>query len=193
MSIMRSAREFFFGPDDEAYYEYDEASDYDRREGYREPGARDDVRDGGYRDLPPRREAVAARDYGYDREPLRETGGARGREYDGYQAAVAPQVASAPAVNPNPTVIALSLVSYDEARKMGEAFRDGDVVVFEITDAERSVAKRIIDFSAGLCFALRGQMKNVTAKIDTDRKIFAIVPEHAQLTSIDLERAAGLR
>lgn len=47
MSIMRSAREFFFGPDDEAYYEYDEASDYDRREGYREPGARDDVRDGG--------------------------------------------------------------------------------------------------------------------------------------------------
>ena len=105
MSIMRSAREFFFGPDDEAYYEYDEASDYDRREGYREPGVRDDVRDGGYRDLPPRREAVAARDYGYDREPLRETSGARGREYDGYQTAVAPQVASAPAVNPNPTVV----------------------------------------------------------------------------------------
>ena len=192
MSIMRSAKEFFFGPEDDAYYEYEEAADYDRRDGYRDAPMRDDARDGGYRDVPPRRE-VAGRDYGYDREPLREPEAApapgRARSYDGYQAAPA----AGPAVNPTPSVVALSLVSYDEARKLGEAFRDGDVVVFEITDAERGVAKRIIDFSAGLCFALRGQMKNVTAKLDTDRKIFAIVPEQAQVTSIDLERAAGLR
>lgn len=188
MSIMRSAKEFFFGPEDDAYYEYDEAADYDRREGYREAPMRDEPRDGAYRDLPPRREAAGARDYGYEREPLREAAPSRGRSYDDYAVA-----APTPAVNPEPAVVALSLMSYDEARKMGEAFRDGDVVVFEITDAERGVAKRIIDFSAGLCFALRGQMKNVTAKLETDRKIFAIIPEHAQVTSIDLERAAGLR
>ncbi|MEY8209654.1 cell division protein SepF [Corynebacterium sp. MNWGS58] len=189
MSIMRFAKEFFYGPEDDAYYEYDEAADYDRRDGYRDASPREDSREAAYRDVPPRREVAGARDYGYERDSLREPAAARPRGYDDYQAAVRP----APAVAAEPSVVALSLVSYDEARKMGEAFRDGDIVVFEITDAERGVAKRIIDFSAGLCFALRGQMKNITAKLETDRKIFAIIPEQAQVTNIDLERAAGLR
>ena len=60
MSIMRSAKEFFFGPEDDAYYEYEEAADYDRRDGYLDAPMRDDARDGGYRDLPPRREVAGA-------------------------------------------------------------------------------------------------------------------------------------
>ncbi|HKM25403.1 MAG TPA: cell division protein SepF, partial [Corynebacterium sp.] len=53
--------------------------------------------------------------------------------------------------------------------------------------------KRIVDFAAGLCYALRGKMVNVTRNIDTDRTVFAITPEGAEFSQIELERAAKLR
>lgn len=54
-----------------------------------------------------------------------------------------------------PTIVAISLTSFNDAAKVGEPFRDGDAVVFELTDAEKATAKRFIDFAAGLCFGLR--------------------------------------
>lgn len=92
-----------------------------------------------------------------------------------------------------PTIVAISLTSYNDAQKVGEPFRDGDAVVFELTDADRGAAKRFIDFAAGLCFGLRGRMVNLTKGMETDRKVFAIIPEHAELSTLALERAAGLR
>lgn len=92
-----------------------------------------------------------------------------------------------------PTIVPISLTSYTEAAGIGDPFRDGDAVVFELTDADKANAKRLIDFAAGLCFGLRGQMKNLTKKMDTERVVFAIIPENAKLSTIELERAAGLR
>lgn len=92
-----------------------------------------------------------------------------------------------------PTIVEVSLVSYEEAKKIGEPFRDGDAVVFELTDADRGEAKRIIDFAAGLCFGLSGQMTKLTRGMDTERNVFAIVPTGAGISSLELERAAGLR
>ena len=92
-----------------------------------------------------------------------------------------------------PTIVPISLTSFNEAQGVGEPFRDGDVVVFELTDADFKVAKRIIDFAAGLCFGLRGSMMNLTKKMDTARRVFAIVPEDTHVSTFDLERAAGLR
>lgn len=91
-----------------------------------------------------------------------------------------------------PTIVAISLTSYNDAAKVGEPFRDGDAVVFEITDADHSAAKRFVDFAAGLCFALEGRMLNLTKGLGTSRKVFAIVPKQAVISSLELERAAGL-
>lgn len=85
------------------------------------------------------------------------------------------------------TIVPVDLRSYKEATMIGEPFRDGDAVVFDLNRMERGEAKRIIDFSAGICFALRGQMK----KLGT--MVFAVVPENAVVSTIDLERAARLR
>lgn len=92
-----------------------------------------------------------------------------------------------------PTIVPISLTTYNDAPKIGEPFRDGDAVVFELTDAEKSAAKRFIDFAAGLCFALRGRMVDLTKGLDTDRRVFAIVPERANISTLELERAAQLR
>ena len=85
-----------------------------------------------------------------------------------------------------PTIVALSLVSFDDAAKVGGPFRDGDAVVFELTDADRGSAKRFVDFAAGLCFALEGRMKNLTKGVDTSRKVFAIVPKGADISTVEL-------
>ena len=92
-----------------------------------------------------------------------------------------------------PTIVALSLVSFDDAAKVGAPFRDGDAVVFELTDADKASAKRFVDFAAGLCFGLEGRMLNLTKGMDTDRRVFAIVPKGADISTLELERAAHLR
>ncbi|WIM66967.1 cell division protein SepF [Corynebacterium breve] len=92
-----------------------------------------------------------------------------------------------------PAVVAVALRSYDEAKEIGEPFRDGDAVVMDLTELDRDARKAVVDFSAGLCFALRGQMHNLTRYSDTDRRVFAIVPENARITTLELERAAKLR
>ena len=84
-------------------------------------------------------------------------------------------------------VVRVSLRSYTEASRIGEPFRDGDVVVFDITEVQRADAKRIVDFAAGVCFGLRGKMEKVAPRV------FAVIPENAHVSQMELERAANLR
>ena len=84
-------------------------------------------------------------------------------------------------------VVRVSLRSYTEASRIGEPFRDGDVVVFDITEVQSADAKRIVDFAAGVCFGLRGKMEKVAPRV------FAFIPENAHVSQMELERAANLR
>lgn len=55
--------------------------------------------------------------------------------------------------------------SYNDARRIGEEFRAGSPVIMNLTEMDDSDAKRIVDFAAGLVFALRGTMERVTQKV----------------------------
>ena len=96
-----------------------------------------------------------------------------GRSYSGYSQ---PRYES--------SVVTVRLNSYQEARQLGEPFRDGDAVVFDMTAMDTADARRIVDFAAGLVFNARGTMEKV------GRKTFAIIPEGMDITVADLERAA---
>lgn len=85
-----------------------------------------------------------------------------------------------------PTIVNVIISEYAEATKIGEPFRDGDAVVFDIADMTTDDARRIVDFAAGLCFALRGRMEKL------DSRIFAVVPEGADITGYELKRATRL-
>ena len=98
-----------------------------------------------------------------------------------------------PSYQPEAKIVAVEVSSYSEAAQIGEPFRDGDAVVFDMTRMEPGENKRIVDFAAGLCYALRGRMVNVSKNVDTDRQVFAIVPEGADFSQVELERSAKLR
>lgn len=55
--------------------------------------------------------------------------------------------------------------SYNDARRIGEDFRDGVPVIMNLTELEDADAKRIIDFAAGLIFGLHGSIEKVSNKV----------------------------
>lgn len=55
--------------------------------------------------------------------------------------------------------------TYDEAQLVGRALRDGVPVVLNLTGVPESVAYRIVDFSAGVVFGVRGSIERVTPRV----------------------------
>ena len=69
--------------------------------------------------------------------------------------------------------------SYNDARLIGESFRDGTPVIINLSDMSDDDAKRLVDFSSGLIFGLHGGIERVTAKV------FLLSPEHIEVIGED--------
>ena len=89
-------------------------------------------------------------------------------------------------------IISVRPRDYNDAKDIGEPFRDGDAVVMDLSSVDKPTAMRLIDFAAGLCFAARGKMHKLSRTGD-EHLVFAIVPENARTTVSELERAAHIR
>lgn len=74
--------------------------------------------------------------------------------------------------------------TYNEARTIGEHFRDGTPVIMNLTEMVDSDAKRVVDFAAGLVFGLRGSFERVT------NKVFLLSPANVEVTAEDKARIA---
>lgn len=55
--------------------------------------------------------------------------------------------------------------SYNDARRIGEEYREGVPVIMNLSELEDADAKRIIDFAAGLVFGTRGSIDRITNKV----------------------------
>jgi cell division inhibitor SepF len=95
-----------------------------------------------------------------------------------------PEQARVPARDPLSRITTLHPTSYAEARGIGEAYRDGMPVIMNLTEMENADAKRLVDFAAGLAFALRGSMDKVT------NKVFLLSPPDVDVTAEDRRRIA---
>lgn len=73
--------------------------------------------------------------------------------------------------------------TYNEAKNIGESFRDGTPVIMNLSDLDDSDAKRLVDFAAGLVFGLQGTIERVT------NKVFLLSPAHVEVTSDDGDTA----
>ena len=69
--------------------------------------------------------------------------------------------------------------TYNEARTIGERFREGMPVIMNLSEMDDADAKRLVDFAAGLSFGLRGSIERVTAKV------FLISPQDVAVTAED--------
>ncbi len=76
--------------------------------------------------------------------------------------------------------------TYNDAKTIGEAFREGTPVIMNLTDMGDADAKRLVDFAAGLVFGLHGAIERVTAKV------FLLSPEHVEVTAEDRDGEAAV-
>ena len=81
-------------------------------------------------------------------------------------------------------ITTLHPTTYNEARTIGEHFRDGVPVIMNLTEMAEADAKRLVDFAAGLAFGLRGTMERVT------NRVFLLSPANVQVTAEDKARIA---
>jgi cell division inhibitor SepF len=71
-------------------------------------------------------------------------------------------------------------VSFGEAQDIGERFRTGQPVIIDLRETDRESAKRLIDFSSGLAFALKGDIKKVQDRVFLLRPNGVDVPNDEQ-------------
>ncbi len=74
--------------------------------------------------------------------------------------------------------------TYNEARTIGEHFREGTPVIMNLTEMIDSDAKRLVDFAAGLIFGLHGSIDRVT------NRVFLLCPANVEVTAEDKARIA---
>jgi cell division inhibitor SepF len=74
--------------------------------------------------------------------------------------------------------------TYNEARTIGEHFREGTPVIMNLTEMVDSDAKRLVDFAAGLIFGLHGSIERVT------NKVFLLSPANVEVAAEDKARIA---
>ena len=111
------------------------------------------------------------------RRPLEDTG--RSRSAVALDTAP-PRIAPVPAPQADTyRITTLHPRTYNEARTIGEHFRQGTPVIMNLTEMDDTDAKRLVDFAAGLIFGLHGSIERVT------NKVFLLSPEHVEVTAED--------
>ena len=101
----------------------------------------------------------------------------------------APSVSSPTGVAPRATaplsrITTLHPRTYNEARVIGENFRDGVPVIMNLSEMADDDAKRLVDFAAGLVFSVHGTIERVT------NKVFLLSPPNVDVAAEDKQRIA---
>lgn len=141
-----------------------------------------------------RREVADYEDYDEYAEaevvPVRRVAAGRGWEEPEPRAAVAHETYREPAYRELPEepasyrITTLHPRTYNEARTIGEHFRESVPVIMNLTEMDDADAKRLVDFAAGLSFGLRGSIERVT------NKVFLLSPQNVHVTAEDKARIA---
>jgi cell division inhibitor SepF len=95
-----------------------------------------------------------------------------------------------PAAHPSPAAVPMSRITtlhprtYNEARVIGENYRDGIPVIMNLSEMTDGEAKRLVDFAAGLVFSVRGSIERVT------NKVFLLTPPNVSVAAEEKQRIA---
>ena len=165
----RRARDERF--DDDGYARGYEDRDYDEPPSYR----------GGYEE--PRFDARLRGPRDFDR-PMPRLGALRGSTRGALAMDPRRMAALFEEGSPLSKITTLRPKDYSEARTIGERFRDGTPVIMDLVTMDNADAKRLVDFAAGLAFALRGSFDKVATKV------FLLSPADIDVTAEERRRIA---
>jgi cell division inhibitor SepF len=71
---------------------------------------------------------------------------------------------------------------FNEARDLGERFKDGVPVIMNLQGTEDSIARRLVDFASGLVFAHNGKIELVA------QRVYLLTPADVEVSAEERER-----
>ena len=71
---------------------------------------------------------------------------------------------------------------FNEARDLGERFKDGVPVIMNLQGTEDSIARRLVDFASGLVFAQNGKIELVA------QRVYLLTPADVEVSAEERER-----
>ena len=180
MSFWKKTMDYLgLGPDD-AYDDYDDQAEPEppttvvaflrRRRSQRSAAvAGEDLADGVRRDRvrtvpgPPELPVPRLRVAGAGAPPARPA--RRLRDAQPPAAAAGRAVAAPPAPPSSTEPATVRPRRFDQAQELADRFKEGQPVIMNLEAAERDVARRLIDFASGVCYALDGSMEKVATGV----------------------------
>ena len=86
---------------------------------------------------------------------------------------------------PRPTMGAIHRAEprrFNEAREIGERYRQGIPVIMNLQATEDSTARRLVDFASGLVFGLDGKIEMVA------QRVYLLTPANLEVSAEERER-----
>jgi cell division inhibitor SepF len=71
---------------------------------------------------------------------------------------------------------------FNEARDVGERFKEGIPVIMNLQGTEDSIARRLVDFASGLVFGLDGKIEMVA------NRVYLLTPANMEVSAEERER-----
>jgi cell division inhibitor SepF len=71
---------------------------------------------------------------------------------------------------------------FNEARELGEKFKEGVPVIMNLQGTEDSIARRLVDFASGLVFGLNGKIELVASRV------YLLTPQDIEVSAEERER-----
>lgn len=83
-------------------------------------------------------------------------------------------------------VAQVEVTTFEDVEAVGARYRTGQAVLFDLARATGGTPRRVVDFVAGLTYALRGELTKVGARA------FLLVPEGVRVTAEERRRLSEL-
>ena len=71
---------------------------------------------------------------------------------------------------------------FNEARDLGDKFRDGVPVIMNLQGTDDTIARRLVDFASGLVFGLGGKIETVA------NRVYLLTPANVEVSAEERER-----
>lgn len=159
MSFFRRAMDYLGLSGEEAYDDYDMSMEYERPQRVGRPVPDQGRRSNFDPEYSSETQRPAARPMRVD-----DTGAARRPDDSGLQVRPVGTARTSPTVRTIPSAgetVTVRPRNFNQAQEIADHFKEGVPVIVNLEGADREMARRIIDFASGMCYALSGTMEKV--------------------------------
>jgi cell division inhibitor SepF len=90
-----------------------------------------------------------------------------------------------PRTHPATTIHKAEPKRFNEARDLGDKFREGIPVIMNLQGTDDSIARRLVDFASGLVFGLGGKIEMAA------NRVYLLTPADVEVSAEERQRLSG--